>query len=65
MMKIRCPQCGRQTFWQDNPSRPFCSERCRLIDLMCWDNEDYTVAGNRVDPEAHSEDDDISSLSRE
>ncbi|MFO7576919.1 MAG: DNA gyrase inhibitor YacG [Pelovirga sp.] len=47
-LSIRCPQCSRNTFWHNNPSRPFCSERCRLIDLGRWDNEEYAVAGKAV-----------------
>jgi len=42
---IRCPKCRKTTAWQDNPSRPFCSERCRLLDLGQWANEDYSIAG--------------------
>ena len=39
-----CPRCQQATTWQDNPNRPFCSERCRLIDLGAWANEDYKIA---------------------
>ncbi|MFW2177088.1 MULTISPECIES: DNA gyrase inhibitor YacG [unclassified Moraxella] len=39
-----CPQCGKPTVWQDNPSKPFCSERCKLIDLGAWASEDYKIA---------------------
>ncbi len=36
--KGNCPQCGRSTRLDPakNPYRPFCSERCRLIDLGAW-----------------------------
>jgi len=34
------------TPWEDNPWRPFCSERCRLVDLGCWVDEDYRIAGD-------------------
>ena len=46
---VRCPMCGRQTTWRENPHRPFCSERCRLADLQGWLAGRYVVAG---DPEA-------------
>lgn len=47
---IACPQCGGQTVWhQNNPFRPFCSERCKLIDLGHWASEAYKV------PEANEE----------
>ncbi|MER2012740.1 MULTISPECIES: DNA gyrase inhibitor YacG [Psychrobacter] len=38
-----CPRCGTQTAWQDNKYKPFCSSRCKLIDLGAWANEDYTL----------------------
>lgn len=38
-----CPRCGQASQWQANDSRPFCSERCKLIDLGAWANEDYKV----------------------
>lgn len=49
---IKCPQCGKPAQWSpDNANRPFCSERCRLIDLGAWANEDYQI------PVEKSEDD--------
>ena len=42
--KIICPQCRRETVYSlANPFRPFCSERCRLIDLGQWADEGYRV----------------------
>jgi len=42
--KIQCPQCGAETVYApENPWRPFCSERCRMIDLGAWANESYRV----------------------
>ncbi|HJU53516.1 MAG TPA: DNA gyrase inhibitor YacG [Pyrinomonadaceae bacterium] len=38
-----CPTCGKTAEWQDNPHRPFCSERCKLIDFGRWANEEYRV----------------------
>jgi len=42
---IKCPQCRKPTAWQENPFRPFCSERCQLVDLGRWADEDYRIAG--------------------
>jgi endogenous inhibitor of DNA gyrase (YacG/DUF329 family) len=42
-MVRRCPLCRRETNWEGNPWRPFCSERCQLIDLGSWAKEDYRV----------------------
>jgi uncharacterized protein len=41
---VACPGCGALTlFGPANPFRPFCSERCRLIDLGAWAAESYRV----------------------
>lgn len=42
---IRCPLCGQHTTWQENPHRPFCSQRCRLADLDGWLKGRYIVPG--------------------
>jgi uncharacterized protein len=38
-----CPQCGRPSPQDHNPNRPFCSTRCRLMDLGAWVDECYRV----------------------
>lgn len=40
-----CPICKKTSAWEGNPFRPFCSERCRLIDLGNWASEDYRIPG--------------------
>ncbi|MBU1213889.1 MAG: DNA gyrase inhibitor YacG [Gammaproteobacteria bacterium] len=41
---VTCPTCGKEHAWDtSNGFRPFCSERCRLIDLGKWANEEYRV----------------------
>ena len=42
-MKIICPICKAETTWEENPDRPFCSGRCRLIDLGKWVSQEYRV----------------------
>lgn len=42
-MKIKCPLCKNTTTWEENPWRPFCSERCKLIDLGKWASEEYKI----------------------
>jgi endogenous inhibitor of DNA gyrase (YacG/DUF329 family) len=46
----KCPTCGKPVEWQDNPWRPFCSERCKLIDFSRWANEEYRVPGANTSP---------------
>jgi endogenous inhibitor of DNA gyrase (YacG/DUF329 family) len=45
-----CPRCKKPSHWTDNPNRPFCSERCKLIDLGAWASEEYRV-GSETKPE--------------
>jgi endogenous inhibitor of DNA gyrase (YacG/DUF329 family) len=43
---VKCPTCGRPLEWSEvSPFRPFCSERCRLIDLGAWLSEERGIAG--------------------
>ena len=42
---VTCPNCGEMSpFSPSNRWRPFCSERCKTIDLGAWANEEYRVA---------------------
>lgn len=42
-MKIKCPKCGKDSPFSGNPFRPFCSERCKLLDLGDWLSGGYSV----------------------
>lgn len=53
---IRCPICRREVSWKGNPYRPFCSERCRLIDLGAWSEGRYRIPGKKIDRESEKED---------
>jgi len=47
--RSRCPQCGRQIpAVPANPWRPFCSERCRLLDLGAWLSERHAIPGEEA-----------------
>jgi hypothetical protein len=46
MRTVTCPQCGAEVEWQKSPFRPFCSERCRLVDLGAWLDERYAIPGD-------------------
>ena len=46
-----CPTCRQAVSWQDNPFRPFCSDRCRTLDLGAWADETYRIPGEpEVEP---------------
>ena len=45
---VPCPNCRKPVRWIASRYRPFCSERCRLIDLGEWAKERYRIAGERA-----------------
>ncbi|PIU58045.1 MAG: DNA gyrase inhibitor YacG [Deltaproteobacteria bacterium CG07_land_8_20_14_0_80_38_7] len=48
---ILCPQCKKPVTWKDNPYRPFCSERCKIIDLGDWAAERYRIPDKEIGSE--------------
>lgn len=45
-LSVACPKCEKLIQWStDNPYRPFCSERCKLIDFGAWANEEHSIPG--------------------
>ena len=49
-LKLNCPTCKKAVLWNDTfPYRPFCSDRCRLIDLGEWASENHKIAGDSLD----------------
>ncbi|MDP3267509.1 MAG: DNA gyrase inhibitor YacG [Legionella sp.] len=48
--KIICPTCGKPNVWQpENKFRPFCSDRCKLIDLGEWASDSRKIPGEPLD----------------
>ncbi|WP_314437270.1 DNA gyrase inhibitor YacG [Massilia timonae] len=46
MTVVACPTCGKQVEWTEaNRFRPFCSERCKKIDLGAWAEEKFVIPG--------------------
>jgi endogenous inhibitor of DNA gyrase (YacG/DUF329 family) len=41
---VKCPQCGKEKEYHGNEFRPFCSERCKLLDFGDWADEKFTIA---------------------
>ena len=56
MSPLRCPVCGKSFDSDQTPAMPFCSRRCRLIDLKRWLGEEYSMP---VEPEREEEDDGV------
>ena len=46
---MKCPICHKETNWKDNPFRPFCSERCKMLDLGNWAGGDYRIKGQETE----------------
>ena len=43
---VPCPHCGKPVEWSTASRwRPFCSERCKMIDLGAWASESYRIPG--------------------
>lgn len=64
-LKVRCPHCGGDSvFAPSNPYRPFCCERCKLIDLGAWASETYRVPVQSMEHEdlVNAEDSDEESM---
>ena len=53
---MRCPVCQRQFSAADSPAVPFCSDRCRTIDLARWLDEKYPVPVEEPEDEEESSD---------
>lgn len=52
----RCPTCRALVEWAGNPHRPFCSERCRIVDLGDWAAERFRVPGEPLPDDDDSPD---------
>ncbi|HTD10831.1 MAG TPA: DNA gyrase inhibitor YacG [Steroidobacteraceae bacterium] len=51
--RVKCPTCRRELDWQTAPFRPFCSERCRLVDLGAWLTEQRAIADDSAAAPEH------------
>lgn len=53
MPTVSCPTCNRPVVWTEASKwRPFCSERCKLIDLGAWAAERHTIPGEPATDES-------------
>jgi hypothetical protein len=48
ILNVTCPNCKKEFNYYSSEFRPFCNERCRLIDLGQWLNETYTVPVHKL-----------------
>jgi hypothetical protein len=54
-MTHRCPICKAETDSQRDADFPFCSERCRLLDLGAWASEKYVISEAVMDEDTNEE----------
>ncbi len=62
MNKIKCPNCDKElprNALKDLPSFPFCCNKCKLIDLGQWFDEDYKIESTLNPPIAPAGDDEF------
>ena len=58
--RVNCPTCGKSVPWDAKALyRPFCSERCKLIDFGDWAGEKHAIAGEPVYPDPENPEDPI------
>lgn len=51
-LTVRCPTCKKVVAWNDaEPFKPFCSQRCKLIDLGDWATEAHKIPGQSYSDE--------------
>jgi endogenous inhibitor of DNA gyrase (YacG/DUF329 family) len=54
---VKCPTCRREIDWSNSPFRPFCSERCRMIDLGAWLTEQRSIPADSAPLESDQDPD--------
>lgn len=53
MPLVKCPTCQKETEFTGNEFRPFCSERCQLIDFGDWADENYALPAENTELTEH------------
>ena len=55
---VKCPTCKRPVEWsEESVYRPFCSDRCRIIDLGNWASEKYRVPAEKTSEHEREDED--------
>ena len=51
-LSVKCPVCNTEVLMtKDSPYRPFCSQRCKLIDFGDWASENHKIEGENIEGE--------------
>jgi uncharacterized protein len=54
-INVSCPHCAEKFSYYQSEFRPFCSERCKMIDLGQWLDESYRVPAQEIPPEVNQD----------
>lgn len=54
-LTVECPTCGQKVLWSQAPFKPFCSERCKMIDFGQWANEENSIPGDPAEDDVMSD----------
>ncbi len=49
--EVNCPHCKKKFNYYDSEFRPFCTEKCKMVDLGHWLSESYTVPAEKLTPD--------------
>ena len=49
MVQVKCPHCSKQIDYESSEFRPFCSQRCQLLDFGAWADEEYNLPAETTD----------------
>lgn len=64
--EVLCPRCKKKTkYSKENVYRPFCSERCKVIDLGDWASENFRIPVSKNSEDQMNETEDTSDLQEE
>ena len=44
-LSVKCPNCTKSFSYYNSEFRPFCCEKCKMIDMGQWMSETYSIAG--------------------
>lgn len=55
LLNVKCPTCEKKFNYYESDFRPFCSDKCRLLDLGQWLDESYTVPAHKLSEEEQGE----------
>ena len=58
---VKCPTCRKEVRWDDNPHRPFCSDRCKVLDLGAWSQERYRIPAEENDFDLDADEEEMKS----